>query len=88
MCDLGANVNLMSLFVYKKLNLREVKLTIISLLMVDQSIRHLRGILKDVLVKVDKFIFLANFIVLEMEKKLRNSYYSYVIISSNWKNFN
>ena len=39
------------------------------LLLADWSIKHPRGILEYVLVKVDKFIFLANFIVLDMEKE-------------------
>ena len=32
----------------------------------DRSLKHPRGVIEDVLVKVDKFIFLANFIVLDM----------------------
>ncbi|XP_022843250.1 uncharacterized protein LOC111366787 [Olea europaea var. sylvestris] len=33
-----------------------------------RSIKHPRGICEDILVKVDKFIFLANFIILDMEE--------------------
>ncbi|KAL5560607.1 hypothetical protein UlMin_036818 [Ulmus minor] len=40
----------------------------ITLQLVDRSIKHPRGIIEDVLVKVDKFIFPANFIVLDMEE--------------------
>ena len=36
--------------------------------LVDQSLAHPRGIIKDVLVKVDKFIFSVDFIVLDMEE--------------------
>ena len=36
--------------------------------MADRSIKYPRGVIEDVLVKVDKFIFLANFIVLDMDK--------------------
>ena len=68
LCDLGASVNLMPLSVYRKLGLGEVKPTTISLLLADRSIKHPRGILEDVLVKVDKFIFPADFIVLDMEE--------------------
>ena len=35
--------------------------------MADQSLNCPQRILEDVLVKADKFIFLANFVVLEME---------------------
>ena len=36
--------------------------------MANRSITYLRGIVEDVLVKVDKFIFLVDFIVLDMEE--------------------
>ncbi|KAI4313294.1 hypothetical protein L6164_026285 [Bauhinia variegata] len=42
--------------------------TSISLLLADRSIKRPRGIVEDVLVKVDKFIFPADFIVLDMEE--------------------
>ena len=34
----------------------------------DRSLTHPQGIIKGVLVKVDKFIFLVDFIVLDMEE--------------------
>ena len=34
----------------------------------DRSLKHPRGVIEDVLVKVYKFIFSANFIVLDMEE--------------------
>ena len=66
--DLGASVNLMPLSVFKKLGLGKVKLTSMSLWLVDRLIKHPCGILKNVLVKVDKFIFLADFIMLNMKE--------------------
>ena len=36
--------------------------------MADQSLTYPRGVIEDVLVKVDKFIFLVDFAVLEMEE--------------------
>ena len=66
--DLGASINLMPLSVYRKLRLREMKETTISLQLVDRSIKYPRGIIEDVLVKVDKFIFPADFVVLDMEE--------------------
>ena len=41
---------------------------IVTVQVVDRSLKHLRGIIEDVLVKVEKFIFLADFIVLDMEE--------------------
>ncbi|XP_031268653.1 uncharacterized protein LOC116127129 [Pistacia vera] len=68
LCDLGVSINLLPFSVFKKLGIREVNPTTISLQFVDRSIKHPRGIIEDVLVKVDKFIFLADFFVLDMEE--------------------
>ncbi len=57
LCDLGASINLMPLSVYKKLGLGEAKPTTVSLQLADRSIKYPRGMIEDVLVKVDKFIF-------------------------------
>ena len=68
LCDLGASVNLMPLSIFRKLEIGEMKPTTISLQLADRTIKHLRGIIEDVLIKVDKFIFPANFFVLDMEE--------------------
>ena len=68
LCDLGASINLMPFSVFRKLGLGEVKLTTISLQLVDRSIKYPRGVIEDVLVKIDKFIFPADFIVLDMDE--------------------
>lgn len=34
----------------------------------DSSIRHPKGIIEDVLVKVDKFIFCVDFVILDVDK--------------------
>lgn len=68
LCDLGASINLMPLSIFRKLGLGEARPTIVSLQLADRSIKHPRGIIEDVLVKVDKFIFSANFIILDMEE--------------------
>ena len=61
-------INLMSLLVVKKFNLGELTPTTLSLQMVDTSLTFPKGIIEDVLVKVDKFICLVDFIVLDMEE--------------------
>ena len=68
LCDLGASINLMSLSVFIKFGLGEVKPTTISLQMANHSLTFPGGIIEDVLVKVDKFIFLVDFVVLDMEE--------------------
>ncbi|XP_022855446.1 uncharacterized protein LOC111376705 [Olea europaea var. sylvestris] len=66
--DLGASVNLMPLSVFKKLGFGEVKPTTMTLQLADRSLTYPRGVIEDVLVKVDKFIFPADFVVLDMEE--------------------
>ena len=39
--------------------------------MVDRSLSYPQGILEEVLVKVDKFIFPIDFVVLEMEENIK-----------------
>ena len=56
------------LLVFRKLGLGEVKPTTISLQMADRSLTYLRGVIGDALVKVDKFIFSVDFVVLDMEE--------------------
>ena len=68
LCDLGANINLMPMSIIKKLNLGEARPTTVTLQLVDRSLTHLCDIIKDVLVKVDKFIFPVDFIILDMEE--------------------
>ncbi|XP_022889504.1 uncharacterized protein LOC111405046 [Olea europaea var. sylvestris] len=68
LCDLGASINLMPLSVFKKLGLGEVKPTTVTLQLADRSLTYPRGIIEDVLVKVDKFIFPTDFVVLDMEE--------------------
>lgn len=68
LCDLGAGINLMPLSVFRRLQLGEEKPTTVILQLADRSLAHPRGVIKDVLVKIDKFIFPVDFIVLDMEK--------------------
>ena len=68
LCDLEASINLMPLSIFRRLGLGEAQPTTITLQLADKSLKHPRGVIEDVLVKVDKFIFLADFIVLDMEE--------------------
>ena len=68
LCDLGASINLMPLSIFKQLGLGESRPTTVTLQLVDRSLKHPRGVIEDVLVKVDKFIFLDDFIVLDTEE--------------------
>jgi len=57
LADLGTSINLMLYKIFQKLGLGEPKATTMMLQLADRSIRQPRGIIKDVLVKVVKFIF-------------------------------
>lgn len=65
--DLGASVNLMPYSVYERFGLGELKPTSITLQLADRSVRIPRGVIEDVLVKVDHFFFPADFIVIDTE---------------------
>ena len=58
----------MPLSIFRKLGLEELTLTMVSLVMADRSIKHPRGIVEDVLVKVGKLIFPVDFIILDMKE--------------------
>ena len=65
--DLGASVNLLPYSVYRQLGLGEMKPTNITLSLVDRSVKIPKGIVEDVLVKVDKFYYPVDFVVLDTE---------------------
>jgi hypothetical protein len=65
--DLGAGENLLPYSVHQQLGLGELKPTIVIRQLADRSIKKPRGIIEDVIIKVDKFFFLVNFIVLDTE---------------------
>ena len=65
--DLGESVNLLPYSVYVELGLRELEPTNITLQLVDRSVEIPRGIVKDVLVLVDKFNFPVDFVVIDTQ---------------------
>ena len=68
LCDSGANINLMPLSVVQRLSLGELTPTTITLQMADRSMAQTEGVLEDVLVKVGKFIFPVDFVIMKMEE--------------------
>jgi hypothetical protein len=60
-------VNLLLYSVFQNLNLGELKPTAVTLLLADRSVKVPRGIVEDVLVQVDKFIYPVDFIVLDTQ---------------------
>ena len=68
LCDYDTSINLMPLSVVQRLSLGELTPTIITLQMADRSMAQPEGILKDVLVKVGKFIFPVDFVIMKIEE--------------------
>ncbi|XP_015960472.1 uncharacterized protein LOC107484398 [Arachis duranensis] len=73
LCDLGASINLMPLFMMKKLMIEEVKPIRMSLQLADISLKIPNEVVENLLVKVGKFIFPSDFVILNMDEEGNNS---------------
>ncbi|XP_057747421.1 uncharacterized protein LOC130966620 [Arachis stenosperma] len=69
LCDLGASINLMSLAMIKRMRIEEAKPTRMALQFANRTFKFPHGVVEDLLVKVGEFIFLADFVVLDMEEE-------------------
>nr|GEV43247.1 DNA-directed DNA polymerase [Tanacetum cinerariifolium] len=67
LADLGASINLMPLSVWKKLSLPELTPTRMTLELANRSVAYSVGVAEDVFVKVKKFYFLADFVVVDYD---------------------
>nr|GEW17891.1 reverse transcriptase domain-containing protein [Tanacetum cinerariifolium] len=67
LADRGASINLMPLSIWKKLSLPELTPTRMSLELADRSITRPKGVAEDVFVKVGKFHFPIDFVVVDLE---------------------
>ncbi|XP_062086205.1 uncharacterized protein LOC133792316 [Humulus lupulus] len=67
MLDLGASMNVMSYSIYASLNLGPLEETGVIIQLADRSNAYPRGVVEDVLVKVNELVFLADFYILDME---------------------
>nr|XP_016510467.1 PREDICTED: uncharacterized protein LOC107827778 [Nicotiana tabacum] len=69
LCDSGASIKLIPLSVFKKLEgeLGVIKSVSASLQLADQTMIIPEGILEDIMVRVNKFIFPVDFIIVDME---------------------
>ncbi|XP_075083174.1 uncharacterized protein LOC142166968 [Nicotiana tabacum] len=68
LCDSGASINLIPLSIFRKLEgeIGEIISIFVSLQLADQTTIIPEGIVEDVLVRVNKFIFLMDFIMVNM----------------------
>nr|GFA16527.1 reverse transcriptase domain-containing protein [Tanacetum cinerariifolium] len=67
LADLGTSINLMPLSIWKKLSLPELTPTRMALELADRSITRPKGVAEDVFVKVGKFHFSTDFVVVDFE---------------------
>nr|XP_016439702.1 PREDICTED: uncharacterized protein LOC107765549 [Nicotiana tabacum] len=65
LCDLGASINLMPLVIYKRLGIGRARPTSMMLQLADRTVKRPFGILDDVLIQVGKFVFPADFVILD-----------------------
>ncbi|GJT34531.1 reverse transcriptase domain-containing protein [Tanacetum coccineum] len=73
LADLGASINLMPLSIWKKLSLPELTPTRMTLELADRSITRPKGVAEDVIIKVGKFHFLTDFVVVDFDADPRVS---------------
>src|SRR5262249_26363031 len=71
LADLGASINVMPFKKFKKLGIGELRPTEITIHLADRTIRSPRGIVENILVRVDKFLFLVDFVVLDMDESFK-----------------
>ncbi|XP_020231419.1 uncharacterized protein LOC109811976 [Cajanus cajan] len=74
--DLGASINLMPLSMLQRIGDLEVKPTRMTLQLADRSVKYPHGIVEDVLVKVDRFLFPADFVVMDIEEDIDSVVFS------------
>ena len=65
---------------YKQLGLGELKSTNITISLADRSVKIPKGIVEDVLVKVDNFYYLVDFVVLDIELMAKSTHQVPIIL--------
>ncbi|XP_076931816.1 uncharacterized protein LOC143597107 [Bidens hawaiensis] len=68
LANLGASINLMPYSVFSKLDLGEPKPTRMSIHLAVRSMKYPRSIVENMLVKIDKFVFPVDFLILDMDE--------------------
>ncbi|GJT10139.1 reverse transcriptase domain-containing protein [Tanacetum coccineum] len=71
LADFGASINLLPHSIYKQLGLGDLKPTRMTLELANRSVTHPMGIAEDVVIRVDGFTFLADFVVVNFEPDSR-----------------
>ncbi|XP_071695080.1 uncharacterized protein [Rutidosis leptorrhynchoides] len=70
LADLGASINLIPYSLFKRLELGDLLPTKMTIQLADHTIRYPKGIVENVLVKVDRFLYHMDFVVMDIKKDL------------------
>jgi hypothetical protein len=81
MLDLGSSINVMPTSIYDSLSLGPLQPTGLLIQLANRSITHPKGVVENVLVKVNDLIFPAYFYILDMQG---NSYSRQTIHENHW----
>ncbi|XP_070017112.1 uncharacterized protein [Nicotiana sylvestris] len=65
LCDLGNNINIFPLVIYKRLGIGRARPTSMLLQLGDRTVKKPSGNLDDVLIQVGKFVFPTDFVILD-----------------------
>ncbi|XP_058762566.1 uncharacterized protein LOC131635948 [Vicia villosa] len=68
--DLGSSIKYIPLSMVKRLSIFDLKATRMTLQLADKSTTRPYGVAEDLLVKVDKFLFPVDFVVIDMEEDI------------------
>ncbi|CAN6712805.1 unnamed protein product [Malus baccata var. baccata] len=68
--DLGASINLMPFSVFQRLGQGEIKPTSVILQLADRSIAYPKGIIEDLIIKVDNLYLPTDFVILDMDEAM------------------
>nr|GEU97847.1 hypothetical protein [Tanacetum cinerariifolium] len=71
LADLGASVSVMPLSTYLNLGLDKLTHTKLTVELADRTVKHLKGIAENVLVRIGKFVFPIDFIILDMPEDVK-----------------
>ncbi|XP_015948800.1 uncharacterized protein LOC107473722 [Arachis duranensis] len=68
LCDLGASINLMPLFLVKRLQINEIMPTDVVIGLADKTQKQTIGVVENVLLKVGKYFLPTDFVILDMKE--------------------
>ncbi|GJW91311.1 hypothetical protein Tco_0168864 [Tanacetum coccineum] len=71
LADLGSSINIMPFSMYKRLGMGKLKPINMVIEMADNTKCNPKGIVENLLVNIDKFIFLVDFVILDMVEEFR-----------------